>query len=424
MSGNSPQLSLLKLMASRENFENYFSYLDFDILQREVCLLLKDFKKYYAIHEDHDAIDFGVFHTLFQNQWHKMSLSPEEHKSYSVLINNINNTDSSEVEPCLLSFFSLETINRIEKFWKEDFNIERIRQELDKYEDKSSQIIQSQDKDVFTFEQVDFSEIDKKNGIPYALPTLQSNLGSLCIGNFVVIAAASGVGKSAFMITQAAHTFKYLHSIGSHSPILYFNSEGSLHELWARFMSNLIGDKLPNGIEDVIAHKDKIGEIFKRKYNPSLFLTFDANGKSPNFIRTKIKKYKPSLILIDLLDAMNFGKSDAAPLALKNLYDKLRALSSEFCPIIGTSQAGSTAKRYDKDKQKTIYKKWLSDDDLYYSKGGKQGAADTMIMIGMDENYPNERYINVAKRKRGQSAKFVCNFVEQYSLYEEFKYGN
>lgn len=424
MSGTSPQLSLLKLMSIRENYESYHSYIDYNILQRETKLLLQDYKKYYDLEETKEEIDLDVFHTFFQNKWHKTSLSAEEHKAFSILIENIKNTPLNEVEPCLLGFFALESTNRIEKICEHDFNSEKIREELDRYENKSSQIIKSEDKDVFTFDHVDFSEIDKANGIPYALPTLQANLGSLCSGNFVVVAAASGVGKSAFMITQAAHTFKFLHENNNNRPILYFNSEGSLHELWARFISNLIGDKLPDGVEDVIKHKDKIGEVFRKKYDPGLFLAFDVNGKTTTFIKSKIQKYNPSLVLIDLMDAMNYGKSEAAPLALKHLYDKLRALSAQNCPIIGTSQAGSTAKRYDRDNQKTTYKKWLSDDDLYYSKGGKQGAADTMIMIGMDENYPNERYVNVAKRKRGQSTRFVCSFEEQYSLYKEFKYGN
>jgi len=107
--------------------------------------------------------------------------------------------------------------------------------------------------------------------------------------------------------------------------------------------------------------------------------------------------------------------------SLKKLYDNLRVLSGEACPIIGTSQAGNT-EYLDKETNKLKTRKWLTDNHLYGSKAGKGGSADTMIMIGKDDDDPVVRFINVTKNKRGKALKITCRCIDKFSRYEEISW--
>ena len=57
---------------------------------------------------------------------------------------------------------------------------------------------------------------------------------------------------------------------------------------------------------------------------------------------------------------------------------------------------------------------------MNYSNVEKQGAAETIVMIGADDNYPNTRYINIVKAKRGVKSQFSCKFNEEFVIYEDF----
>ena len=137
-----------------------------------------------------------------------------------------------------------------------------------------------------------------------------------------------------------------------------------------------------------------------------------------DFVRAKIEKNKPALVVLDLIDHMS-GKTDAETIKNRELYQEAREMSGQYCPILATSQADRTAMVYDKESGEESPRRYLGLSQLNYSKVEKQGAAESMIMIGADKNYPNERYINIVKEKRGRLTRFPCKFNDKYSLYED-----
>ena len=63
---------------------------------------------------------------------------------------------------------------------------------------------------------------------------------------------------------------------------------------------------------------------------------------------------------------------------------------TEYCPIIGITQADPSAEGV----------RYIHQDRIYKSKTALQGEADVLLMIGMDyDEPPDTRFLHVAKNK-------------------------
>jgi KaiC/GvpD/RAD55 family RecA-like ATPase len=410
------ETSLLKVMSNRYYFNTYIDSLSKDRLLPNTSVLLKDYEKYFQIYPEHERVDFGLFFTQFSQNWHSHDFDNSDIEYYrDYVFPAIERAENEEVEKCLLGLIQKQTLQELVDKSKSEFNLEKLRETLDNYESHRNQILKDCDTDCFTIENIDFSVLDKKKGIPYFSPTLQDGLGSLVKGQFIIVSADYGAGKTAFVISQAASSFKFLNEINSSRPILYFNSEGTEADVYTRFLSNIYKDKIEGGFESVLNNISKVKEHFVNSFNAALFMVFQIAGNSINYIKSKIEKYNPALVIIDICDVL---AKEESPQLLKKLYDIIRQTAGSHCPIIGTTQSGNTEYQ-DKETGKIKTRKWLTDKALYGSKTGKGGAADTIITIGKDDNNPIIRYISTPKKKRGTPVQLTCEIEEKYSNYKE-----
>ena len=107
-------------------------------------------------------------------------------------------------------------------------------------------------------------------------------------------------------------------------------------------------------------------------------------------IHTKLREREYGLIAINVL--LKVGGTSA-----KEDHDKFQALGEEcrriaqlYGPVLAVVQADPSAEGM----------RFIPQDRIYKSKTALQGEADALIMIGKDEDVPdNLRYINVAKNK-------------------------
>jgi len=213
------------------------------------------------------------------------------------------------------------------------------------------------------------------------------------------------------------HTFKYLAKTQNYRNILYFNSEGTSSDVMARALSNLYRKRYVGGIEQVIENIKEVQETFTAQYVDCVEnLRVFPISKIDSFakLKEKVLKYDPALVIIDICDKL---APEEDPKSLKKLYDDIRVLSGDTCPIIGTSQAGNQ-EWFDKETGELKTRKFLTDKALYGAKQ-KGGAADTMIMLGKDDHDKNIRYLNVTKKKRGKDIKLTLTLDEKYSRYSE-----
>lgn len=411
--------SLLKALSIRKNFETFGEFVDFKRLLPNTIVLLKDYKKYFKsfIHEE---INWGTFITEFAQNWHSRDLDEDDIVYYrDIVIPMIDKVEVEDINNVLVGLLNRDYINRFVLSLNNGIQESKVQDILDSYIQAKAKYVKEVDEEAFSIDKIDFSILDKEKGIPWFLPSIQAGLGSLVQGQFVVVAADYGVGKSAFVISQAVNAFKHLHRNKINRPILYFNSEGTQADVFTRFLSGLYSNHISGGFEEVFKQIDKVRSKFTETFNINNFLVFQITQGDMSKIRQKIDMYNPSVVIIDIADVL---AKDEDVQSLKKLFDGLRLLSAQSCPIIATTQSGNTSYQYfDKENQEMVtkHRRWLSEKDLYGSKAGKGGAADTIITIGKDDTMKNIRYVHTPKKKRGSIVSVTCELLEEFSLYKE-----
>ena len=411
------EASLLRVMAVRDNYEHYWPYVNIETLAQETKVIGYDYRKYFDIYPDHKEVDWDLFTNQFTSNWHNIDLTAQDVTYYTdFVIKEVIKCDGKDLQTCLLGVMGREVLDKIQKAAKRGFNAEKTREILEEYEQKYNNIVSHSDKDCFHLYEIDYSILDLQNGIPYFLPTLQKALGGLMPGDLVVVQAEVSTGKGAFVISQSVSTFRYLHTLEDPKPILYFNSEGTLAEVGMRFFSNLHHETSKEGFEQLVKERDIVSTQFREEYNTDLIKAFQLCGQGVPYVRNKIKKYKPCLVVLDIADKLAKEESTEQ---LKKVYDTLRDIAAEFkTTIIATTQAGDQTYQ-DKETNKVKHRKFLGMAS-YGSKTGKPGAATVILGIGRDdEETSNTRYINISKKKRGSFARITCEIEEKYSLYKE-----
>ena len=414
------ETSLLKALSVKESYDNYICYVDLNRILPETQCLLEDYKLYYELYTEHPQIDFETFLTQFSSNWHRNDMTQEDANMYRDAIIRIKDSDPVEAESSLLGLVNKQFLDQVNKIGEKEFTSDDIRSLLDKYELKVAGILKEFDNDCMTSDEVDFDSIDKSLGVPYYLDPLQDALGGMVNGSSVIVNAASGLGKTAFIIGQAVHTIKWARKKKINRPVLIFTTEGTRSETFGRVWSNLYQDKFPGGYAEVLRNKEKIQKHFRETGLRDLLYVFTGNSVGIQYVRMKIKKYKPVLVILDMAAhiATTDSKSMSDTKLLENFFNGLRRMSADNCPIISTVQAGAGAKWWDKDLQKYLYKQWPTDDDIYGSRTAVQGSAETIITIGRDNEHPFTRYIQTTKKKALQSAKFICEIKEKFSDYK------
>jgi AAA domain-containing protein len=408
--------ALLSTMSHKQNFNLYIHSVDKKRLLPATSLILADYARYFEMFKLHETVDFGQFQTQFTQNWHNKDLDQLDIEYYrDYVFPAIQKAEGTE--HCLLGLMNKQTTDELIEVANNHFDVTKLREILEKHENKEQLILLDHDNEAITATTVDLSVLDKTNGIPYFLPSLQTSLGGLIQGQFVVVSADSNTGKSAFCISQAVHAFTHFDKQPDRGPILYFNSEGTPGDIFGRFWSNLFKKQIPGGIEDIVTRREEVREKFNARFDSSKFVVFQMGTSGISYIRAKLKKYKPSLVIIDMLDILAQVED---PITLKKLYDNIRLLSLEFCAIIGTTQSGNTT-WFDKESGAEKSKKFLTDKDVLGCKA-KSAAAETMITIGKDSNNPKLRYISTPKKKRGIMCNLTCEIEDSYSLYKEITF--
>lgn len=407
---------LLNILMVKENYVKFSPIIDKNRLLPDTQTVLKDYDRYFNHYIDHDTIDFGLFYTEFSQHYHLNSLNTDQlHYYRDYVFPSIMNATPKDVESCMINLLKNRAKEDLLSHISKELNTEKLRTILDNFEDSTQNITKKIDDEVSRIDTIDFSELDKSSGIPFFLGSLQENLGSLIKGQFVVVSADYGTGKSAFVISQVASTLLHLNKTNDPRPILYFNSEGTSADIFGRVCSNLYRNEAIGGFEDIINNPNKYKEKFICQFDINKLLVFQMMFSSIEWIQNKIKYYNPALVIIDITDTL---APEEDVLTLKKVYDRLRLLSGAYCPIIGTTQSGDTSYQ-DKESHEIKHRKWLGDKALYGSKTGKGGAADTIITIGKDDLNKNLRYISIPKKKRGQTANITAELIDIYSLYKE-----
>jgi predicted acylesterase/phospholipase RssA len=134
------------------------------------------------------------------------------------------------------------------------------------------------------------------------------------------------------------------------------------------------------------ANKEKYEKVTQNRIK---ILNLEDSGSTQR-IEYILNETKPALIIFDQIDKIRGFKADRYDLQLKSLYQWARELAKKYAPVIAVSQAGGTGEG----------KIWLTMDDVDSSKTAKQGEADWILGIGVEQNNTsNQRFLNISKNK-------------------------
>lgn len=386
--------TLLKIFLQKKVYDKYSHYVKYDALQDETKTILKDLGKYLE-EFDVDEVDLDKFITYF-NQVRHPDLSESKCKLYNFIFNKIKdeeiNEDDDFYKSVLNYFKSKEYIDKIRASVDKGLDTEVLRELIVRYE---SEVKQAEEGDFVenTFENI-FVKTTRDVGLRWRLNALNQSIGPVIKGDFGYVAAYVDTGKTKFLCSEAAFMAQQI----TDGSVLYFNNEGPEDRIQAQVWCAALGaskDLITANPEKALAkYEERMnGDVNRVKF-------FDAVDFSPQKIREKAEKYNAKLIIIDMLDHLKFGGKDQAEvIRLKNLYKEIRMISKEFCPILGATQCDGSVTWKNSQTQEAQFQRYIGMHQLDYSRSAKQAAAEFIITLGRDPNYPNSRYVHVPKNK-------------------------
>lgn len=408
---------LLKALSLRENFDQYSDSLNKRNLLEHTRILLVDYERYFDRYTDETEIDFNKFYTHFSQNWHNGDMDSEDVAYYrDLVIPSIQAVHDSRIANSLLLLEERKTVEAIRKELRKGIDADKIIELVSEYDREYQATHNKVFEGAFTPLSVDLTKSDNTQGLEWFLPTLQSSLGSLTGGQFVLIVGGESGGKSAAVVHQTCKSLRQMYKEKNVRPILYYTSEDTPADLMNRIYSNLFYKQYPGGFEEIYHNANEVQERFAKAFGTDeTIVAFNIEGaKTYDHIQNAIKYYNPALVVVDMLDAI---APDESWQELKSLYDRFRRLANQGYPILATSQAGDTYKKGSDGELRQ--RQYLTSKDCSGSNFAKQAAAYAMIMIGKDDTLEDVRYINITKKKRGKKARFSCKIIDRFSMYLE-----
>lgn len=408
--------SLLKLMLNRKNYESYISCVKVGILSEEERILLNDFGDFYKTHKDINEINIEDFVSWFSHCKHK-TFSDDALSIYTILLNRLDKCNPDVLQDVLQSLNKEYYTQRIQEHLEKGFSEDYLKTLLDEY----NKSVENKDLEAFVV-QDNFQELFNKdvllNGYKWFLDCLNKSVGPLNKGDFGIVAAHTGQGKTSFCANQAVYL---INQLKDDDIILWFNNEGAANKIKRRIYgvglqktTKEILDNLPELTKNNTKMIEKIHRI----------KVINASGKTLSFVERSLKYWKPKLIFIDQLD--NFlTKSTVDHLKLEQLYQEARELAIEYCPIIAVSQLSASVTYTTREEPGIL--KFMQHPQVTHlkdSRTGKAGAVDFVIMLAPDNVYENIRHLHVAKTKSemnelGDHVKRELLFDASLGIYRE-----
>ena len=384
--------TLLKLLSSRENIENYIDYVKLNALTEEAKVIIEDYQAYFK-EFDHSEIDFEQFPDWFHQCRHP-ELRDAEHKIYTKIFKKIPTTKSETGDAIIRHYQQEAAWKQLELIKREQgFDSQEFSDVLTEYEARQN-TTETQGHVVNDITRI-VDAVDRSQGLKWRLNCLNHATRGLITGDFIIVAAYVDTGKTTFSASEATFMAKQLTS----GRVLWFNNEEHNDKVLQKIWMAALGKPWAY----IKERPEKAREAYTQIMHGDVerIKLIDCRGQGVNFIKKICKKENPKLIIIDQIDKLSQGKkrffSDHD--RLKGLYGDVRSIANEYCPIMGISQADASTRWFNKDTQEVSYQKYLDQSQLDGPKIGKPGEADIIITIGRDKELPNIRFIHIPKNK-------------------------
>ena len=394
-------LTLLRALKHRENYDKFAKHVPEGAVNEYTRIVLDDFGKYFRAHPDVTVIQHVPFFTYFKAFLHR-TLTEERTQLFDTLIRDIDkDVDAPIIQGLMLKLAETRTVDdtlTIAERWREGDEIS-IGTELRALLDRHEQDVNKNVKVPWVTDDVAGMLDEEKNdhGFKWRLAALNDSIRPLRGGDNIIIAARPDVGKTTFNTDELTFMAPQVDEVypGEGREILWFNNEGPGRRIKLRLYQSALNATM----SDLVNYRDD-GSLHKRYLDATggrenIIRVFDIHDFWNHEVEDIIKRFPPAMILFDMVDNIKFAGSvnnngQRTDQLLEAMYQWARVLGVKYdCPVISNSQISA-----DGEGMQYPTLSMLKD-----SKTGKQGAADAIITIGTNPEYPNARFLNTTKNK-------------------------
>ena len=378
-----PEISILKHILNYENWQEASDKLSIQDFSKDTQLLFSGITNYHSGSSDPCNLTVSDLTNLV------FSGTVKNPEFIAEVIKQVDQCDAHEGTTTQL-IDSLHSKRRLKELSLLAYEVAEGRQEKQKLETFLQSLPtgleeQNEEQEFITNDlQFIVDRVIAAPGLRWRLKTLNEMLGSLRKGNFGFIVARPETGKTTFLSSEVSFMAEQLSA--EDGPILWFNNEQVGEEVLLRIYQASLGRDTAALLSNVPVAQAE----YLEKTHDKLKL-IDRGTLHYKFIEQLAIKYKPSLIIVDQLDAVAGFDADRKDLQLGAIYRWFRELAKQYCPVIGVCQADGTGEGV----------RWLTMSHVADAKTAKQAHADWILGIGKvpDPGYDNLRFLHLSKNK-------------------------
>jgi replicative DNA helicase len=394
-------MTLLRLLRTRERYEKLRRAVPDAVLDLKTKTILDDFGKYFREFTDVTRIEQEPFWLWFRSFAHP-KLNDEQRALYHGLLKQVQEPVDPALEAGLMARMvaaktASDLLGLIERFNEGeelDFG-SQLRSTIEQFELDTNRKVKT------PWVQDDINDLLAEDandtGFHWRLDELNLAMRPLRSGDFGIIAARPDVGKTSFLTDQLSHMAAQVDTLfpDEKRTILWFNNEGPGNRIVKRLFQSALNETASG-----LVARSQAGTI-GRDYvtttggRPHILRVFDIHDFWNHEVEDIIRQFPPALIVLDMVDNIKFGgavsnNGQRTDQLLEAMYQWARVQAVKHdCPVLATSQISA-------DGENLCYPTLSMLKD---SKTGKQGAADFILTVGYNADFPSSRYLGLTKNK-------------------------
>lgn len=396
------EITLLKLLRSRERMERIGRYVPRDALDVKTQTILADMQAFLAESEVPE-ITIDPFYVWFCLR--HPTITPEQRGLYKALLDRVlvDPVDAEQERGIMPRLLAAEYANKVaealQKFQDgEEIDLGASLRTLgDAYENDLGK------KSAVPWVEDDINDIlqeDKDDaGLHWRLECLNTVMRPARPGDFILMAGRPDKGKTTFVASEISYMAAQMddfYGVGHGRYVIWACNEGPGKRIVQRIYQSAL-----NATMSELIQMSTAGTI-KGKYAQAVgaldrIRVVNIHDFYNHEVEDIFKRCPPGLVILDMVDNIKFGGSalnggQRTDQILEAQYQWARMMAVKHdTPVIATSQISA-----DGDGLQYPTLPMLKD-----SKTGKQGAADAIITLGAvnDPAYANSRFIGLTKNK-------------------------
>jgi archaellum biogenesis ATPase FlaH len=384
-----------------ENWERVEQYLDNKDFSTDGALIIDEIREYYKTDPQAKAVDKEILNARIERRVPNAKAA----KSLQGLIESLPDVSGANVVQEVLDLKANAIGLELAVAIGEGKNRETVGKLLSRYqdalnaeEDTSSEITNLSVKDLLE------NHFDDSKLIQIAPKSLNDRIdGGARPGHHVLVFAPTEMGKTLFVINMVAHFLRQRHSV------LYVGNEDPAADIIYRIISRL------SGLDKYAVRADP--ERAQRacdEANYSLLTFADLAPGDFTRIRSLVKRYRPSVVILDQLSNINVtvSRNESKTGSLEQAAKEARGLAKRSqLLVVSVVQAADSA----------TGKVVLGRGDVHNSNVGIPGQVDLMLGLGADEAMESRglREISIVKNKiSGNHDHFTVKIIPHISKVE------